>query len=125
MMVRKWAIAYRTVRGADTANLEAEVFVGVAIVVLTVAALVSRYTFGYLRLEPVVFLLISQHRGDIHAHPQRSRMLYYLFCGHLGRKEQGVIQWDRDPRLAELTIIQDILKSIVEDWGPPEGRIVR
>ena len=86
-MVWKWAIAYRTVGGADTANLEAEVFVGVTIIVLTVAAFVSRYTFGYLRLETVVFILISQHRGDVHAYPQRSRMLYCLLCGHLGRKE--------------------------------------
>jgi hypothetical protein len=69
LMVRKWTIANRTVRGTDTANLEAEVFVRVAIIVLTVAALVSSYTFWYLRLEPVVFFLISQHRGDIHAYP--------------------------------------------------------
>jgi high-affinity Fe2+/Pb2+ permease len=86
-MVREWAITYRTVWGADAANLEAEVFVGVTIVVLTVTALVSRYTFGYLRLEPVIFILISQHRGDVHTYPQWSRMLYCLLCGHLGRKE--------------------------------------
>ena len=86
-MVWQWAIAYRTVGGADTANLEAKIFVGVTIIVLTVAALVSRYTFGYLRLEPVVFILISQHRSDVHTYPQRSRMLYCLLCSHLGRKE--------------------------------------
>jgi len=124
-MVWKWAIAYRTIWGADTANLEAKIFVGVTIIVLTVAALVSRYTFGYLRLESVVFFLISQHRGDIHTHPQWSCMLNRLFCGHLRGKKQSIIQRDRDPRLAELTIIQDILKGIVEDWRPPEGRIVR
>jgi hypothetical protein len=82
LMVREWAITYRTVWGADAANLEAKIFVGVTIVVLTVASLVSRYTFGYLRMELVVFILISQHRSDVHTYPQRSRMLYCLLCGH-------------------------------------------
>jgi hypothetical protein len=69
LIVWQWAIAYRTVGGADTANLEAEVFVGITIIEVTVAALVSRYTFGYLILEPVVFFLISQHRCDVHTYP--------------------------------------------------------
>jgi hypothetical protein len=68
-MIGEWAIANGTIRGTDTADLETKLFPCIDVFVLAVASLVSGHTLGYLTLKPIILILISHDRCDVHTEP--------------------------------------------------------